>query len=61
MEELDAFTVRKLMLMTFTFYRIEKAEKIFLYDGIQHHSIFDKIDLWDAIFFESLHDEMKKQ
>lgn len=54
MYELDAFTVRKLMLMTFTFYKIEKTEKIFLFDGIQHHSIFDKIDLWDAIFFECL-------
>ncbi|CAD8059901.1 unnamed protein product [Paramecium primaurelia] len=61
MNELDAFTVRKLILMTFTFYRIEKTEKIFLYDGIQHHSIFDKIDLWDAIFFECLYEEMKKQ
>ncbi|CAD8149646.1 unnamed protein product [Paramecium pentaurelia] len=61
LEEYDAFTVRKLMLMTFTFYRIEKTEKIFLFDGIQHHSIFDRFDLWDAIFFECLYEEMKKQ
>ncbi|CAD8063136.1 unnamed protein product [Paramecium sonneborni] len=61
LEEQDAFTVRKLMLMTFTFYRIEKTEKVFLFDGIRKHIIFEKLDLWDAIFFECLHEEMKKQ
>lgn len=49
-----------MILLSVTFYKTENTEKIFLYSGIKNHKIFESFDLWDAIFFESLHEEMKK-
>jgi hypothetical protein len=46
--------------MAFTFFKFEKGEKIFLSHGIKEHKIFESLDLWDTIFFESLYEEMKK-
>lgn len=46
--------------MAFTFYKIENNEKIFLSNGIKEHKIFESLDMWDAICFESLYEEMKK-
>lgn len=47
--------------MSMTFFKIVDQSRVFLYHGILNHKIFKSHDLWDAIYFESLHEEMKKQ
>lgn len=48
------------MPLTFAIYRLTAAEKVFLQDKVKHHFIWTHNDVWEALIYRSVKDELGK-
>ena len=56
----DTECIRKLMIMTLTYYKMaEEAKKIFLNQEVRTHSVWQSKDFWESALFEMLAEEHK--
>ncbi|KAL4511775.1 hypothetical protein ABPG72_012620 [Tetrahymena utriculariae] len=56
----DILQLIKFMPLSFSIYRLTAAEKVFLQEKVKHHFIWIQNDVWEALIFRSIKDELSK-
>ncbi|KAL4471546.1 hypothetical protein ABPG74_008439 [Tetrahymena malaccensis] len=56
----DILQLIKFMPLSFAIYRLTAAEKVFLQEKVKHHFIWTQNDVWEALIFRSVKDELSK-
>ena len=55
----DAECIRKIMIMSLTYFKLEEENKVYLQALIKDHPVWKLKDFWEACLFEMIHEELK--